>query len=114
MKDRALELLIENGGAQTGVLLKSSRVFAHPANRDSEILNAPRAHTRILKVAEAGVSWKITINDAVCFEDHPVNNTIGKKAEELTRMNDKFVQYKANAVGFGSVGSSHFNHGPFK
>ena len=40
-----------------------------------------------------------------------MKNTIGKKAEELTRMSDKFAKYNAAAVGFGSVGSSHFNHG---
>ena len=110
MKDRALELLLQHGGADADVQLKSCRVFAHPANRDSEILSAPRAHSRMAKVVKSGFSSRIAANDAVCFEDNPVRKVIARKAEELTCMSDKFAKYDAANVGFGSVGSSHFNH----
>ena len=110
MTERCLKLLLENGGAEADVWIPSRKVFAHAQNRDTEVLNCDRAHSRIHAVSDAGFSLPVALKDAVCFEDHPIRKTIGKCAERITSKSPKFAQYSAKEVTSGSVGSSHFNH----
>jgi hypothetical protein len=110
MKDRSIELLLAHGGAEADVEMPSRKVFAHTQNRDKEILNANRAHSRMEAVCDSGFSMSVACRDAVCFEDHPIRKPIGKAAEALTAMSETFAKYSASEVTDGSVGSSHFNH----
>ena len=111
MEERALQLLLENNGAEEDVYLLPSKVFAHPQNRDMEILNAHRAHTRIEKVHVGGYSHGTACKDAVCFQDNPNTRAIANTAIEVCAKSDAYAQYTVHNISHGSVGSSHFNHG---
>ena len=49
--------------------------------------------------------------DAVAFQDNPIEKTIAKSMVQLTSMSPNFAQYKMSDVMYGSVGSTHCNHG---
>ena len=106
-----MELLVKNDGAEENVQVKSKNMGAHPKNRDEEKLIADRAHSRVHKVKSIGFSSKRANLDAVAFQDHPIDKTIAKSMVELVSMSPYFAQYKMSDVMYGSVGSTHFNHG---
>ena len=110
MMDRTIDILQACNGVEFDVQLHPSKVFAHHKNRDTEVLNAFRAQTRINGVVETGFSWAIACKDAFCFQDHPIKKDIAKTADRITSMSGLFAKYTAANVSHGSVGSSHFNH----
>ena len=103
--------MLAHGGAEADVNIGSHKVFAHPKNRDAEILVAMRAQTRVAKVNDAGYSHTAASKDAVAFEDNPKTRAIAKVAETVSAKSEYYAKYNAAEVGYGSVGASHFNHG---